>query len=351
MIRYLGSGERVREVWESVLVSDPYASITQTPAWLDCIRSTGRYEDVTRAYESTDGRLVVLPLCHQRLLPAPIGTAEGWPEGWDLAGVLATDGVVTPADVAAITRDLLRRPTARTGLWIPPMPGRTEVWAEAVPAAVSRLQRTLHLLDLSPGFDRLWRDAFTGKVRSACRKAVRRGVEVESGRSGRLVSVFHELFRKSVDRWAHRRRQPVQLARMRAARRESQAKFATVATRLGEACTIRIAWHEGQPVAGTIVLSHGQVATYWRGAMDSELIRGTGANDLLHRLAIEEACLAGQRFYDLGVSPAESLARFKESFGAQALTCHGYRMERLPMSRVDRASRQLVKRLIRMRPP
>jgi hypothetical protein len=351
MIRYLGSGEQVREAWEGVLASDPYASITQTPAWLDCIRSTGHYEDMTRAYETTDGRSMVLPLCRQRYRPSPIGAAEGWPEGWDLAGALATDGVVTPADVAAIVRDLLRGPLARTALWIPPRPDRPDVWVEAVPAGISRVHRTLHVLDLSPGFDALWRDSFTGKVRSACRKAVRRGVEVESDRSGRLITVFHELYLKSVDRWAHRRRQPIQLARMLAARRESQAKFAAVAARLDQACAVRIAWYKGQPVAGTIVLSHGRVATYWRGAMDSELIRGTGANDLLHRLAIEEACAAGHRFYDLGVSVAESLARFKESFGARALPYQGYRVERLPLTKVDRASRQLVKRLIGMQPP
>jgi hypothetical protein len=48
---------------------------------------------------------------------------------------------------------------------------------------------------------------------------------------------------------------------------------------------------------------------------------------------------------------AESLAHFKESFGARALPYHGYRLERLPLTKVDRASRQLVKRMIRMRPP
>ena len=68
---------------------------------------------------------------------------------------------------------------------------------------------------------------------------------------------------------------------------------------------------------------------------------------LLHRLAIEEACRAGCRYYHMGESGSSaSLAQFKRRFGANAYGYAEYRLERLPITSVDAHLRRLVKRLI-----
>ena len=111
-----------------------------------------------------------------------------------------------------------------------------------------------------------------------------------------------------------------------------------------------VASRGAEPAAAIIVLSHGEHSTYWRGAMDKELVAGTGANELLHRLAIEDACEAGRRFYHMGeAAPDSSLARFKRGLGAVAAEGVGYRFERLPLTATDRLVRGAVKRALRFR--
>jgi hypothetical protein len=84
--------------------------------------------------------------------------------------------------------------------------------------------------------------------------------------------------------------------------------------------------------------------------MDKELAAQTNANDLLQKMAIEEACRAGCRHYHMGESgSSSSLAHFKSRFGAVAYPYAEHHLERLPLTRMDGALRQLVKRLIGFR--
>jgi CelD/BcsL family acetyltransferase involved in cellulose biosynthesis len=83
-----------------------------------------------------------------------------------------------------------------------------------------------------------------------------------------------------------------------------------------------------------VVLTGGSRVTYWRGAMDKDLVRGTGANELLHRRAIEEACAGGRASYDFGMSQLDGLRRFKASFGSVEVPVHQYVFERLPTTAI-----------------
>jgi hypothetical protein len=88
----------------------------------------------------------------------------------------------------------------------------------------------------------------------------------------------------------------------------------------------------------------------WRAAMDKKAVRGTGANELLRRLSIEEACDSGHRYFHLGESaPSSELARNKRGFGAEEAHYTGYRLERLPLTAADQFLRRHVKRVIRFR--
>jgi lipid II:glycine glycyltransferase (peptidoglycan interpeptide bridge formation enzyme) len=110
-----------------------------------------------------------------------------------------------------------------------------------------------------------------------------------------------------------------------------------------------VARHEGRPVASILVLQDGN-ASYTRGAMDTAAAGKLRTNELLHWLAIGDACEAGCRHYHLGESgPSSSLARFKEKFGARPVPYSEYRFERLPLTRADAAARGLVKRALRFR--
>ncbi|HEY3258857.1 MAG TPA: GNAT family N-acetyltransferase, partial [Pseudonocardiaceae bacterium] len=161
---------------------------------------------------------------------------------------------------------------------------------------------------------------FSSKVRNRTRKALRTGVEVERDDTGRLLPEVHRLYHQSVPRWAAQDRLAAPLAgyaRLRARLREPAAKYAAVGAHLGHRCVVWLARVDGRPAATIVVLYQGATANYWRGAMDKPLAGPVAANDLLHRLAIEEACRRGCRRYSMGeTAPGSSLARFKESFGA-----------------------------------
>ena len=121
-----------------------------------------------------------------------------------------------------------------------------------------------------------------------------------------------------------------------------------MAENFGEDCATWIARSKGQPVAAIIVLRSGAYAKYWRGAMDSEGATPVRANEFLHRLAIEEACREGYRFYDMGPAPGSSLARFKEKLGAAPVLTHILRAERLPVHAARQRSEELVKEMGRI---
>ncbi len=87
-----------------------------------------------------------------------------------------------------------------------------------------------------------------------------------------------------------------------------------------------------------------------RGAFDPVAAGTTKANDLIQKLAIEDACLSGCRYYHLGESGGSaSLAHYKERFGAVPYAYNEYRLETFPLTRLDQGLRKVVKRVIGFR--
>lgn len=337
-----------RELWQQLVDDDPDALPSQTPDWTDSICRTGAFTDASRLYTWADGRQLCLPMVRRTRLPSRLTTEASQPFGWGSGGLVAGGGDVRREDVAAMFADLIRRPALRS--MVRPGPRSGDTYAAGAPTRVLTVPYLAQVLDLEGGFERLWTSRFTGAVRSAVRKAERSRLVVERDSTGRLVPVFHELYQASVARWARQQHEPLALARLRAERRDPRSKFVDVAARLGNRCTVWTAELDGQAVAAIIVLRQGRTATYWRGAMNKELAGPPRANDLLHRLAIEDAARSGDRYYSMGdSSPESSLARYKARFGTTSYHYAGYRLERLPLTRADVAVRSAAKRILRFR--
>jgi hypothetical protein len=342
-------GLAARLAWEELVNQDPSVALSKTPQWLDCICSCDPFSDATLLFRGADGRRLILP----RLRPAGIPRVPGvfaspphlWNLGADASGFLGEGGPVSPTEIGALMREVRRHAGLRTRIVMGSDEARA--WASVVPSTVYSIARTAHVLDLRGGFSTVWSKRFTSKVRSNSRKAERRGVVVESDSTGRLIPVFDVLYRSSVDRWAQARGYPLTLMRWRAQRQHPQSKFATVARRLGEHCTVWIAWRQGEPIAGVIILTRGPRVTYWRGAMDKERAQGTGANELLHRCAIEAACADERQSYDFGLSQTADLKRFKATFGACEVPVHIYYFEGLPTAAAEAKCYNATKQAIR----
>ena len=321
-----------RAAWTALLERSEDALAFHAPHWIDALCATGRYGDASRLYETPDGRRLLVPMVRRTGVARPLRLQASLPYGWGFGGILTSDPL-TPSDVSGVLADLQRARAARVSLR--PNPLSAQVWSEGAPAGVRRVARTAHVLDLTCGLGRV-EAGFSSSARRAIRKAERSSLTITCDTSGAHVPVFRSLYRKSVDRWAAKRGEPLWLARRRAALREPEEKLRRVADHLGSACEIWVAWLDGLPAASVVVLHQGGSASYWRGAMDTEVAGRTQPNYLLHARAIEAACRAGCRYYHMGeTGQSKSLAQFKSRFGASPRDYSEFRIERLPLTAIS----------------
>lgn len=328
-----------RDVWWAVLESDPLAFVYQTPLGMDALCAADGAEDASRLYEFPGGRQLILPLYRRRGLPQCLSVERS-----PLIGSLVSPGPVLQTELQAIFADLgnrrllrtLIRPTALTG----------DAWASAAPHDLINIKCRSHVLDLQGGFEEVWKHRFNRQARRAIRKAEKAQIEVECDSTGRLVPAFYQLQQQSVERWATAKHQPAFLARWRASRRDPIRRIQRMSDTLGDAYRIWLAKVNGQPAAAVVVL-FGDNAHYTRGTMDKDLAGPVRASFLLQRLAIEQACKEGCRYYHMGeTGTSETLARFKSHFGAQAYDYSEYRFERLPFTRMEYRLRSIANKLL-----
>ncbi|RBY78261.1 hypothetical protein DQ238_12240 [Geodermatophilus sp. TF02-6] len=336
-----------RDIWQQFLAADPDALPTQTPEWTDWVCRTRGWTDASRLYEFSDGRRLLLPLMAWHRAGVPI-TAESMPYGLGYGGPLVAGGEITHASARSMLTDLRRRPLLRVGMV--PDPLKADIWAAAAPPGAIRVPYLAHVLDLEGGFDRVWQERYRSDVRKNIRRATRQPLEVHQGSGADLVDVFAELNRRSVDRWALQRGQPLWLARLVERRRDRVGQLSSAVTALTSILTSWTAHLHGEPVAAYVLLHFGTRAYAWMSAMDKELARRTDAGALLQSLAIEHACAAGARWFLMGEAAGGSgVEAFKERFGARAVPYAALRLERLPMTAADRRLRSTVDAMITAR--
>jgi hypothetical protein len=333
-----------RDIWRDVAQADPDTLVTQTPGWTDALCASPQWEDVSRVYVTPGNRLLVVPMVRRRGLPTRLGTAASMPTHWGFGGVLAPGGVTTD-DVNVVLRESATRPFVRQ--MFRPNPLHAAQWNTG---GTTRVARTAHVINLELGAEGVWK-AFKSNARRAVRSSEKKGVTVEHDTRGALLPEFFGLLEISRKRWAMQLHEPAWLARRRNSAIDTLAKWQRISAHLDGGCHVWIARVDGAPAAGIIVLQ-GANAHYTRGAMDKALAGPSYANFALHWRAIQEACAAGARSYHMGESgTSESMARYKEQFGAQRVDYAELRIERMPLTRADTLLRSSVKRVIGFKDP
>ncbi len=329
-------------VWAELMRRDPEAIPYQSPEWTAAACATGAYEDISRYYETPTGARYVLPLIKRRGTPTALATAGSMLHGWGMGGLVGSEPPT--AQVArSVIADLLR--IGYHGIHLRPNPRQAAIWAAVMPRSAVVMPRRAHIIDLTKGYEPVWNDIVSAKLRRNVRRATRL-VEVEFDSTGRLIPVFCSLLEISRRRWARAQNEPMLMAKARAWMAEPMQKFATISQAMGENCRVGVAYVGGRPAAATLLL-RGSNVNDSRGAMDIDLVGSTGANDLLQKLAIDDAARDGCRYYHLGESGlSSSLAKFKEKFGAEPYDYAEYRIEKFPFKRLDLAARKAVKRMI-----
>jgi len=329
-----------RAEWQALAEADPTSLVDQTPAWTEALVATAPYRDVSRLYELSDGRRFVLPLVRRR----GTGTEASFPDGWGIGGLVGPGR--DEAAIRAVLTDLQGRPELATRVRPDPVDGT--LWAAAAPPGLVTRPRRAHVIDLRPGLDGLW-DSLHKSTRRNVKHGQKAGLRVTSEATPEALRAYYHLYERSLERWAERSREPVWLARWRGRRRDPLSKLETMAEALGEGFRLWLAWVGDQPAAGSIVLL-GNTAHGTRGAIDRDLAAPTRASFLLEWLAIGEAIDHGCERYHLGeTGTSASLATFKEGFGGRSHVYADYRIERLPVTRVDELVRAGVKAAVGFR--
>ena len=331
-----------RDVWHAVLRADPGATALQTPAYFEAVLTATGGRDDSRLYSLEDGRRLVLPLVGQRAVPG-LRVNAAFPGGYGHGGMLASGGLLA-SDVRMVVEDLRGQVLSTR---IDGAHHTAPQWSAGRMAGVVEVLRRVEVLDLTPGFDELRAHHFSRNVRYHLRKAERSGVEVELDTTGRLVPVFHQLYRAWVDRWAPKSGLPPMVARRMAMWQEPLKKFETVAALLGQDCRVLVAWHRGAPVAAAISLVHGQHATGWRSYSIKELAAPVSANVLTQATCLADACRSGCRYFDLGQSGGvASLEQYKNSFGATPRSVVDLRIEPPGLTRLRDAKERVKGALV-----
>jgi hypothetical protein len=293
-------------------------------------------------YEFPDGRRLVLPLVARAVGNFHL-TEESMPYGFGYGGPLMAGGRPTPLEAGAVLDDLARRPVVRIALV--PMPFAAPTWAAVAPNRAVRIAYLCQVVDLGGGFETVWSKRYRKDTRTKVHRAQKLNLDIRV-QDPTDVAVFAELNRRSVERWARQRGQPLALARLVERRRDRGAQLASASAELPGICTTWSAHRSGEPVAAYATLQFGQHVIFWMSAMDKALSDETKAGYLLQSMAIEAACHAGARWFHLGESnPGSGVERFKAAFGAVPVRYEALRFERVPLTGFEHRIRAVVGRM------
>ena len=170
----------------------------------------------------------------------------------------------------------------------------------------------LHRLDLRPSLDALHKAFHKSCIQRKIRRAQRESLTYEAGRSPLLLQQAYKLF---------------ELTRLRHHVPPQPFKwFHHVVACMGKDVCIRIAFKDGQPIAGILTLNHGKKMVYKYGGSDTKF-NNLGATPMLFWQAIKEAKKAGMEEFDLGRSDLDNsgLITFKEHWSATSSTLTTWR--------------------------
>jgi hypothetical protein len=160
----------------------------------------------------------------------------------------------------------------------------------------------LHVIDLRPKLDEVFRGFDKDCVRRRIRRAEKAGLVQQTGTTERLLKEFYELF------VATRRRHHVPPP--------PYLWFQNLVQCLGTSVEIRVAYKDEQPIAAILTMRFGKVGYFKYGCSDARLHR-FGAIPWLLWKAITAAKSAGATTFDMGRTQSDNagLLAFKNHWG------------------------------------
>lgn len=282
------------ERWERLVERHPHATVFHTRAWLEALRKTYGYEPVVYTTNSPEEQELgsAQVFCH----------IDSWLTGRRLVALPFSDHAdPLTGDDGELSEMLRLLGKQRTNY----------KYFELRPTEERRFAgfRTSdeyfwHYLSLEPDADALFKSFQKSCVQRKITRAVREKVQHVAGRSEELLRDYYGLCIMT-----HRRHgTPPQPMRW----------FRNLAECMGKMFTIHLAYLNGRPIAGVVMLSFRKSLCYKYGASDPAH-HNSGAVPFLFWEAIQEAKTRGCVELDLGRTDLDNqgLVSFKEHLGAQ----------------------------------
>lgn len=286
--------------WEAFVCRHPQGSVFHSTSWLEALHRTYGYEPVVYTTSPPGAELANgIVMCKVR----------SWITGSRAVSLPFSDHCQPLVDDGVALNALLSHVQESMGperwKYFELRPRHSDGITEGLSTPLKRSEHyLLHILDLRPDLDTLFRNLQKSSVQRKIRRAERERLEYQEGHSERLVRQFYDLMILT------RRRhgippQPLEW-------------FQNLIRSLQDRIVIRMALKDGQPIASILTISHERTMVYKYGCSDSKY-HNLGGMALVFWKAIQDGKQSGAVEFDLGRSDCTNggLISFKENWGAK----------------------------------
>ncbi len=330
--------------WDEFYKGATTASYFQSPGWSQIWSrySGGRYRPAPLVAELPSGKKVLVPITRQRLRgglgslwhAAPAGTYGGW---------LTEPGVVlNNAETSLLIQSLFRHCGSLMLRLFPMTPvadeegflsdiGNRGMFTDSGNelSGITILDDHTRLIDCAAGYEAIqgkW-SAGKGSMKAKVQKAIRSGIQIRKVAAKKDIARYHQLYMDALRRWdpppSHQYTASFFEFILETAGHSISGETDKRHNKLAKNRISREVWvaeYKDEIVAGAVILSGKGHMAYWHGVSDPEYQAYRPVNLLLATL-IEQCCIRGLRWFDfnpsLGIAGVD---RFKQSFGAQAVS-------------------------------
>jgi Acetyltransferase (GNAT) domain len=293
-VRHLGRA--TRDVWIDIARRCPYATYFHTPAWAEImVFLYPQLSAVAELFELRDGVPAVIPLLEYptaRLFRGYESMVPG------VYGGPIAERSLRDDEVDAIIDSLVSPRTTNVRIVGNPH-------LECFRSAPDSASDFVHMIDLHPGFDEIFRN-FHENHRYSYRTAVRKGLTLHRAESLQEFREYFEVYQADRRRWGAGALSdyPVRL-------------FEEFHRRADPNTVLWLAKLDGRVIAGDLWLYWGKRNVGWLGAIDPAFVKFNATNFVLTEI-IRDACARGDSVFDMAASSGlPGLIRFKDSFGAK----------------------------------
>jgi hypothetical protein len=273
--------------WDELAIRHPKASVFHQRAWLEALARTYGYQPVVFTTSTQDVELQNgLLFCH----------VNSWLTGHRLVSLPFSDHNEPLCDSAQQMTTLICQAQAalaeRHWHYLELRPTSEDFCAAIEALGFRRVGHYfLHVMDLQPNLDGLFRTLNKDSVQRRIRRAERAGIAEKCGTSQELLNDFYRLFVTTRSR--HRLPPP------------PYAWFQNLISCQGKTLEIRVAYEKETPIAAILTLRFRNIAYFKYGCSDARFNK-LGATPWLLWRAIVAAKSSGAVEFDMGRTEAEN---------------------------------------------